>query len=279
MLELIKIVMLGIVQGITEFLPISSTGHLIVGVALLDPALTPTERSTFEIFIQLGTVVAVVLFYLRDLLHMGRDALTRDADGVRARRFILAVLVAVLPAAVIGFSLREAITATLFNPFVVAWSLIIGGIALIVVEQLPAFRRRALHGTGDIADVTARQALLVGCFQVMALVPGVSRSAASIIGGMVSGMERQTATRFSFYLAIPTLGGATVAQLLLSLDEISPNALLAMFVGAVVAGIVAYFAIAWLLRYVARNSFVPFGIYRILAGVVILLLFAANVLP
>jgi undecaprenyl-diphosphatase len=278
-LELIKIVMLGIVQGITEFLPISSTGHLIVGVALLDPALTPTERSTFEIFIQLGTVVAVVLFYLRDLLHMGRDALTRDADGVRARRFILAVLVAVLPAAVIGFSLREAITATLFNPFVVAWSLIIGGIALIVVEQLPAFRRRALHGTGDIADVTARQALLVGCFQVMALVPGVSRSAASIIGGMVSGMERQTATRFSFYLAIPTLGGATVAQLLLSLDEISPNALLAMFVGAVVAGIVAYFAIAWLLRYVARNSFVPFGIYRILAGVVILLLFAANVLP
>ncbi|NDJ62744.1 MAG: undecaprenyl-diphosphate phosphatase [Chloroflexi bacterium] len=270
--ELIKAVILGIVEGITEFLPISSTGHLIVASALLDFQIG--LEGTFEIFIQLGAVVAVVAFYRRDLFRQLRTV--RADRGVQ--RLWLAIAVAFLPAAVIGLLLRDWIKAVLFSPVVVAITLIVGGVLLIVVERRPGMQSGRLVTTEALDQIGWRQAVVIGFAQTLALVPGVSRSAASIIGGMFSGLSRQTATQFSFYLAIPTLGGATVVDLLLSLDEIGSDELVYLAVGTVVSAVVAWFAIGWLLRYVSNNNFIPFGYYRIAAGLIFLLLAAAAVI-
>lgn len=266
--EIIKVIILGIVEGITEFLPISSTGHLIVASALLrfDNAL----GGTFEIFIQLGAVMAVVAFYWRDLFTQVRTV-QRD-PGVQ--RLWLAIIVAAIPAAILGLLLRDWIKDVLFNPTVVAISLVVGGIIFIVIERIPA---RAVQ-TDNLQQITLRQAVIVGLLQTTALIPGVSRSGASIIGGMFGGMSRPMATAFSFYLSIPVLGGASILDLLLSLEDITTAQLAQLLLGAAVSAVVAWFAIGWLLRYVARNNFVVFGVYRIIAGVVILILVATNIL-
>lgn len=270
MIDLIKVILLGIVEGITEFLPISSTGHLIVAVAILQPAFSPGLENTFEIFIQLGAVIAVVIYYWRDLWARVR-AIPSDPA---VRRFWLNLIIAAIPIAVAAVFLRSFIKETLFNPIVVAFALIIGGVALILVERrIPATTMDNEKSTDDdLNAITIRQAALIGIAQVLAIIPGVSRSAASIVGGMGAGLNRMTATRFSFYLAIPTLGGATIIDLLLSLDELSSDDALYLLVGAAVAGVIAWLSIGWLLRYVATNRFTGFGIYRIFAGIVILLL-------
>jgi undecaprenyl-diphosphatase len=277
-IELLKVVILGIVEGVTEFLPISSTGHLIVATAILQPAFSPALENTFEIFIQFGAVIAVVIYYWGDLWMRVR-AIPHDPA---ARRFWLGLVVATIPAALIGLLLRDFIKETLFNPIIVALALIIGGVALILVER--RFSKTTRVSSDRVTDptmtdaapdqlysVTMRQAALIGFVQVIALIPGVSRAAASIIGGMGVGLTRETATRFSFYLAIPTLAGATILDLLLSLDEIQSGDLVYLIIGAAVAGVVAWAAIGWLLRYIARHSFTAFGIYRIIAGAIILI--------
>ncbi len=270
-IEIIKIIILGIVEGVTEFLPISSTGHLIVATALLRPAFSDALAGTFEVFIQLGAVVAVVLFYARDLIARVR-ALPTSAD---ARRFWLGIVVAFLPAAVVGILLRDFIKTVLFNPAVVAISLIVGGILFLVLERSSLAQRAT---TDSLEAVTLRQALVIGLAQTVAIIPGVSRSAASIFGAMASGLTRSTATQFSFYLAIPTLGAATLLDLILSLDEIQSNDWVYLILGAIVAGGVAWVSIGWLLRYVAGHNFIAFGWYRIAAGIAILLLVAAQVI-
>ncbi len=271
--EIISAIILGIVEGITEFLPISSTGHLIVAVALLRPQFIDTlPEGTFEIFIQLGAVLAVVVYYWRDLLRQV-TTVTRDAS---VQRLWLALVVAAVPAAVVGFLVRDFVKEVLFNPTVVAISLIVGGAILILIER--SRPKTTDDAEADLSSVSLRQAFLIGLVQVLALIPGVSRAASSIIGGMAVGLNRRTATLFSFYLAIPVLGGATVVDLLLSLDEMQSEGFLYLAIGLVVSFIVALLAIGWLLRYVARNNFIPFGYYRIAAGVVILLLAAAQVL-
>lgn len=272
MLELIKVILLGIIEGITEFLPISSTGHLIAAVAILRPAMGAGTVESFEIFIQLGAVVAVIAWYRADLLAK-LSSLTTSRE---TQRFALALIIAFFPAAVIGVLTRDFIKQVLFSPVVVAISLIVGGIALIVVERLP--RIRSLTTTNVALEVvTPRHALIIGLLQTLALIPGVSRSAASIVGGMLTGLNRQTATAFSFYLAIPTLGLATLADLAFSLDEINTSDLPYFFIGAVVAGIVAWLSIRWLLRYVATHTFAPFGVYRIVAGIILLILVATGI--
>ncbi len=266
MIDLLKVVVLGIIEGITEFLPISSTGHLIVAVAILQPNFSEALEGTFEIFIQLGAVIAVIAFYRADLWTQART-ITRDR-GVQ--RFWLAIALACVPAALLGFTLRDFIKDVLFSPVVVGISLIIGGVLFILLERRFA-QATTPPPTQTLEAITLRQALIIGVAQTLALIPGVSRAAASIFGGMLTGLDRAVATRFSFYLAIPTLGGATVIDLLLSLDEISGDDLLYLAVGAIVSGIVAWIAIGWLLRYISRNTFVSFGYYRIIAGVIILI--------
>ncbi len=263
----LQVVMLGIVEGLTEFLPISSTAHLLITSDLI--AFQHSIDGTFEVFIQLGAVLAVVGFYARDLLAQAR-AIPTSAE---TRRFWLGIIIAFLPAVVVGILLRDWVKAVLFeNNSVIALSLIIGGIIFIVVENLP---QRTITAS-ELSHISFRQAFATGCAQVLALVPGVSRSGASIVGGMFAGLNRSTATAFSFYLAIPTLGGATVLDLLLSIDKLDADDLGRLLLGMVISGIVAWLSIGWLLRYVASNSFVPFGIYRILAGIVILIMVATG---
>ncbi len=268
--ELFKVVILGVVEGITEFLPISSTGHLIVAASLLD--LSPNLRGTFEIFIQLGAVVAVIWFYRRDLWGQIRTV-RRDAH---VQSLWLNIIIASIPAAIVGFLLRDFIKVRLFSPLVVAVALILGGIAFILLER----PRSTAPQTDRLEGISLGQAFRIGITQMLALIPGVSRSGASILGGMCFGLNRETATRFSFYLAIPVLGGATLAEFVLFLLEgqLTLDLLVYLLVGATVSGVVAALAITWLLRYVSRHNFVAFGYYRIVAGGVILALVAIGFL-
>jgi undecaprenyl-diphosphatase len=266
--EWLKTVLLGIVEGVTEFLPISSTGHLLIVSHLM--RFSESMGGTFEVFIQFGAVLAVIGFYAGDLLGQVRSV----RSDPHTRHFWIAVLLAFLPAAVVGLVLRDFIKNTLFgSPAIIAWALILGGLVLIAVDFLP---RRPI--TNQATRVTWRQAIIIGLAQVVALVPGVSRSGASIVGGLLAGLDRPTATSFSFYLAIPTLGAATLYDLFRSLRNLNSSDAAFLLVGTVVAGVVAWLSIGWLLRYVAHHTFLPFGVYRVLAGLIVLALVAAGVI-
>jgi undecaprenyl-diphosphatase len=269
-----KVVILGVVQGITEWLPVSSTGHLLLAANLLD--YQGSIGGTFEIFIQFGTVLSVIIFYFTDLLAQARGVLglgVEEAERNRARHLWLGIILAFLPAALIGVLARDFIKTVLFDsPAIIATALIIGGVIFLLLERLPLRSAR----TDQLDQVSWRQALSVGIAQCFALVPGVSRSGASIVGGLLAGLDRRTATAFSFYLSIPTLGAATLVDLLSSYDQIGPGDWGRLLLGAVVAMIVGYLTIGWLLRYIASNSFVAFGIYRIVAGAIILVLVAVG---
>ncbi|MBP1467970.1 undecaprenyl-diphosphate phosphatase [Candidatus Chloroploca sp. M-50] len=270
-----KVVVLGIVQGITEWLPISSTGHLLIVSKLLN--YQGSIGGTFEIFIQVGTVVAVVAFYFQDLLKQAQALLGRStSEEARAARTLwLGIVIAMVPAGIIGLLARDFIKAVLFEtPQVIAGALIFGGIIFLVIELIP--QRQTL--TTDLGQVSWKQALGVGIAQILALIPGMSRSGSCIIGGLLAGLDRRTATAFSFYLAMPVLGGATLVDLISSLDEVQPDDWGRLLLGAVVSMIVGYLTIGWLLHYIARHNFVAFGIYRIIIGVLILGLVAVGVL-
>lgn len=269
--DLLKALIMGIVEGITEFLPISSTGHLIVTAELLN--IQQALRGVFEVFIQIGAVVAVILYYRREL----RGQVGRAFIDASVQRFWLGVLIAFIPAAGIGFLFNHWIDEYLFSPTVVGGALIAGGILFLLFEYFTDVPALDVTTASTAPRITLRQAFIVGIWQLLALIPGMSRSGMSILGGIASGMSRQEATRFSFYLAIPTLGMATLYSLVRDLDEVlASGGLGSLIVGAIVAGIVAWFAIAWLLRYLANHNFVLFGWYRILAGGVILALVAGG---
>lgn len=273
---MIKVFILGVVQGITEFLPVSSTGHLLVTSALLRSEVAERLGGTLEIFIQLGSMLAVIGFYRADLW--------RQVTTVRHDRDVqwlwVCIVIASIPAAIAGFLLRDFIKDNIFPadtaPFVVATMLITVGLIFIMVENRRNVDESQL--TAQLGAISFRQAVLVGLAQACALVPGVSRSGASIVGALLSGMNRQVATTFSFYLAIPVLGGATVLDFLLSMDDIESGDLLYLAVGTIVTAIVSWVAIGWLLRYISSNDFTIFGYYRIFAGITIFVLLAISVL-
>ncbi|MEL6403243.1 MAG: undecaprenyl-diphosphate phosphatase [Chloroflexota bacterium] len=277
--EWLSAVIAGIVEGVTEFLPISSTGHLILTSELLQ--FDALEGGTFEIFIQIGAVIAVIFFYRAELLQQAQNVVSTESSvNTNARQLWLGVVVAFIPAAVLGLLFDDYIEEILFGPVPVGIALIVGGIMFIVVETMLKRQENDADtedtsetvGTASIESnpLTYRQALWVGLWQVLALIPGMSRSGMSIIGGMISGLDRERATQFSFYLAMPTLGAATLYTLLRNLDTISADDLWLLTIGTVVSGIVAWFSIGWLLRYVATNSFVLFGYYRIVVGIIVL---------
>jgi undecaprenyl-diphosphatase len=270
---LLKALAMGIVEGVTEFLPVSSTGHLIVAGELMQFAqsLGSDETvSTFEIFIQLGAILAVALYFIRDLV----DLLRRAVHEATARQVLVNVALAFAPAAVIGVIFSRQIKALLFSPGVVAVMLIAGGLVMLLVES--TVRRNATATRLEAMSVP--QAVAVGLAQVCALVPGVSRSAATLIGGLLAGLDRQTALRFSFYLSIPTLGGATLFDFVRSIDTISVNALPAFGVGLIVSFIVALIVVKFFMGYVGRHNLKPFAWYRIGAGALLLALTSAGVL-
>lgn len=269
--DIAKVVLLSLIEGLTEFVPVSSTGHLIVGKALMGfDAMGPV----FEIFIQLGAVVAVMVYYRRILIAHARTL--PSAPGVR--RFWLKIALACSPAAAIGFAFEEQIESHLFSPDAIAFSLIAGGLVFLLLERIPRFGVTADEAPRARTDVTWRQAVVVGLIQTLALIPGVSRSGSSIIGAMLAGMSRSAATEFSFFLAIPLLGGTTVYKLLSSLDALTRVQMALLGLGAALSAVFAWMAIDWLLRFVRRRSFLVFGYYRIVAGLLILFAVSAGII-
>jgi undecaprenyl-diphosphatase len=261
---LIKAAVMGIVEGLTEFLPISSTGHLILVGTLLE--MTDTKAKVFEIAIQTGAIFAVIMVYWQKI----RDTVLGLPSEQPAQRLALNVLVAFIPAVILGLLFGSAIKAHLFNPVVVASAFIVGGFVILWAES--RYIKNPTATRVDEADTMTRMdALKVGLVQCVALIPGTSRSGATIIGGMLFGLSRKASTDFSFYLAIPTLIGAGVYSLykeraLLSLADIP------MFsVGLLFSFLSAWVCIRWLLQYIASHSFVVFAWYRIVFGLLVLL--------
>jgi len=252
---------LGIVEGLTEFLPISSTGHLIVTSRLLH--FEGLRAEVFSVFIQLGAILAVVWEYRAKLVRVVRD-LPRER---RARGFAWNLVLGFLPAAVLGLAVHDFISERLFNPVTVALALIVGGLAILVVEALPLAAR-----TRDVDAVGWRQALGVGLAQCLSLWPGFSRSAATILGGMLAGCDRRTATEFSFFLAIPTMFAATLYDLAKRYHDLAPGDLAWLALAFVVAFVVAWGTVRWLLRFVSTHTFRAFAWYRLAVGVLILLI-------
>ncbi|MEY4284293.1 MAG: hypothetical protein RL111_968 [Pseudomonadota bacterium] len=262
-------VIMGVVEGLTEFLPISSTGHLILTSALL--GMDGEKTKVFEIAIQTGAIFAVILIFWSRLYATGSGLLQRKPQ---AWRFTQNVLIAFVPAVVLGLLLGKTIKAHLFTPHVVATTFILGGLAILWIERRFARQAQMLGQTArvqSVDDMTAGDALRVGLLQCLALVPGTSRSGATIMGGLWLGLSRTVATEFSFYLAIPTLIGAGVYSLYKARDLLNLADLPMFMVGLVAAFLSAWVCVRWLLRFVSTHSFVPFAHYRIVFGLLILI--------
>jgi undecaprenyl-diphosphatase len=262
-------VLLGVLEGLTEFLPVSSTGHLILlGVWL---GHHTEAAKTLEIVIQLGAVLAVVVYYRARLRGLLLGLLRRDPASIR---LALAIAIAFLPAAVVGLALHKAIKERLFGPTPVAIALIAGGALMIAVER--ARRRREGEGLGRIEDVTPMRALTIGIAQCFSLWPGASRSMTSIVGGQLSGLNTAVAAEFSFLLAIPTLGAATVFDMAKNGRALleAPGGAAALGVGLATSFAVALAVIAVFLRYLKRHGLAPFGWYRVALGALVLVLAA-----
>ncbi|MBC3931141.1 undecaprenyl-diphosphate phosphatase [Undibacterium curvum] len=259
----IKVIIMGIVEGLTEFLPISSTGHLILTGSLLN--FTGETQKVFEIVIQAGAIFAVCWEYRAKiasvLCGLGSDA--------KARFFALKLFIAFLPAAVLGVLFSKHIKAVLFAPVPVALAFIIGGFIILWVERKPADQQVARIDSVD--DMTITDAIKIGLAQAFALIPGTSRSGATIIGGMLFGLSRKAATEFSFFLAIPTLLGATVYSLYKARNDLSMADVPMFTLGTVAAFISAFFCVRWLLRYISSHDFKVFAWYRIAFGIMILI--------
>ncbi|MFL6664208.1 MAG: undecaprenyl-diphosphate phosphatase [Rhizobacter sp.] len=256
----VKAAVMGIVEGLTEFLPISSTGHLILAGSLLN--FTGEAAKVFDIAIQSGAIFAVILVYWQRV----RDTAAGLGSDPKARRFALNVAIGFLPAAVMGVLFNKAIKAHLFTPQVVATTFILGAFVILWAERRPASAVRVR----TVDEMSPADALKVGLAQCLALVPGTSRSGATIIGGMLFGLSRQAATDFSFFLAIPTLIGAGVYSLYKERALLSAADVPLFLVGLVFSFVSAWLCVRWLLRYIASHDFVPFAWYRILFGAVVL---------
>jgi undecaprenyl-diphosphatase len=260
---LLVALVLGIVEGLTEFLPISSTGHLIVAGSLL--GYTGEQAKVFEIVIQAGAILAVCWEY-RSRLAAVVGGLGRER---RAQRFVLNLLIAFLPAAVLGLLFNRAIKAVLFAPVPVAIAFVAGGLVILWVERRQRTRANRPR-IDDVDDLRWPDALKIGLAQAFALVPGTSRSGATIIGGMLFGLSRRAATEFSFFLAIPTLLAACVYEGVKNRALLSAQDLAPFGVGFAAAFFSAFLCVRWLLRYVSHHDFVPFAWYRMAFGALIL---------
>lgn len=260
---ILKALLLGLVEGATEFLPVSSTGHLIIVSDLLD-FMSVEKREIFEIVIQLGSILAVVWLYHARLFKVIR---TFKSD-INAQRFVLQLLIAFLPLALIGLVFHKQIKNLLFHPVPVAMALIVGGLLILLIEKL-ALKAR----TNSIEEMSSWQAVKIGFAQSLALIPGVSRSGATILGGMSFGLSRQVATEFSFFLAIPVMFAATGYDLLKHRDLLSVEDAGLLLIGFIAAFFSALVAIKTLIRYVAGHDFKIFAWYRIALGILVLIYF------
>ncbi|WP_165321888.1 undecaprenyl-diphosphate phosphatase [Rhizorhabdus phycosphaerae] len=259
-MSLLSIVLLGIVEGLTEFIPVSSTGHLILAGEVMQ---VPQGTETFDIVIQLGAILAVVVLYRQRFAAVLAGLARRDPAAVS---FTRNVLVGFLPSAVIGALAYGAIKAMLNTPIIVAVALILGGVAILLIE------RSVQRVTCDTVEaMPARTALAIGFIQCLSMIPGVSRSGATIMGALTMGVERRTAAEYSFFLAIPTMVGATTLALWKARHELGDAQLTSIGIGFLVSFLVAIIVIRWFLNVVTRHGFAPFAWYRIVAGSIALI--------
>ena len=278
-LEIIKSIIYGIVQGITEWLPISSTGHLILVEQFLKfNEVSPNFWNVFEVVIQFGSILAVVILYFKKIWPFT----TNKEKGIKNRGLLSFVnkdimnlwgkiLVACVPAAVIGFLLDEVFEKLFYNPFCIAIALIVFGVAFILIEN----RRTTKKAKKDTTDkITYKDAVIIGCFQLLAAIfPGTSRSGATIIGSLLLGLSRPNAAEFTFYLAIPTMFGASLLKLVKYGLAFTSTEIILLIVGMVVAFVVSIFVIKFLMTYIKKHDFKVFGYYRIILGIIVLIWF------
>lgn len=268
-MEYLQAIVLGIVEGLTEFLPISSTGHLIVAQDMLG---FYDASKMFTVVIQMGAILAVMWFYRRQLWEITKGLVRGDA---LARRFWMLWIIATIPAGILGLlfdeSLERYVTTT-----TVAVALIVGGVLIWLIETY--HKAAPSKKEAQMDRLTLKQAIAIGFYQTLALIPGMSRSGATIMGGVLSGLDRVTATAFSFYLGIPVLLLAGIYKLSTDTTSTIAGGGLSLLLGCIASFITALIVVGWLLRYVSRHDFKPFAYYRIVAGCVLLVLIAAGIL-
>lgn len=264
MITLLKAAVLGLVEGVTEFIPVSSTGHLILVQSWL--GLSGDRKwNAFIIFIQLPAILAVVWLYRKKIIDVVRGLRSEPS----ARRLTLSLILATLPAAIIGIPTEDWVERNLFRPFPVALALVLGGVAILLIERF--FTRPRIE---DVDAIPVKTALGIGAMQVLAMIfPGVSRSGATIMGGMTLGLSRKTATEFSFFLAIPAMLGASIIKMKDIVGVLTPADLPVFAVGSIVSFLSALVVIRALIRYVSSNTFAPFAWYRIVFGIILIALY------
>ena len=277
-LEILKAIVYGVIEGITEWLPISSTGHMILAEQVLKFQFSDAFMAMFRVVIQLGAILAVVVLYFQKLWPFCADN-GRDSGIARhirwpVMRLWFKIIVACLPAAVLGFLLDDWFDEHLYNSIVVAITLIVYGVAFILIERRPRVPK-----TTKLSRIGYKQAAQVGLWQVLSLVPGTSRSGATILGGMMCGLSRPCASQFTFFLAIPIMAGASGLKLVkffLDGNTLTGNEVIVLLVGCLVAFLVSLLAIRFLMDYVKRHTFTAFGWYRIALGIVVLVVWVVQ---
>ena len=281
--EILKSIFLGIVEGITEWLPVSSTGHMIIVDKIISLSVSKEFMELFLVVIQLGAIAAVPVFFFDKLNPFSRkkSAIERKATWSLWYK----VIVGVIPAAIIGVLLDDFLDEHLYNYIVVSIALVVYGVVFIVIEKMRENKEKCdknpTYRVENVEDLTYRDALTIGAFQVLSLIPGTSRSGSTIIGGMLTGVSRTASAEFSFFMAIPVMLGASLLKVVKFVAEgysVSGDELLLLFVGIIVSFVVSLFAIKFLMDFVKRHTFIPFGVYRIALGVLVLSLFAFKIL-
>lgn len=265
LIELLKIILIGIVEGITEWLPVSSTGHMILVEELVSLKLSEDFMEMFRVVVQLGAVLAVVVLYFHKLFPFSPKK--SPAERKSCFRLWGMILIACVPAAVIGILLDDWLDAHLYNYITVAVTLIVYGIAFILIEKRNKNRRASIE---TVDEIDAGTAVKIGLFQVLSLIPGTSRSGSTILGGMLCGVSRPAGAEFSFFLAIPVMLGASFLKLLKFGFDFSLWEIIILAAGTLVAFITSLIAIRFLVSFVRRHSFAVFGYYRIVLGILVL---------
>lgn len=275
-LELLKAILIGIVEGITEWLPISSTGHMILVDEFVKLNVSPEFLELFLVVIQLGAIMAVPVLFWNKLNPFSKKK--SEAERKSTWSLLFKVAVGVLPAAVIGFLFDDLLDKYLYNYIVVAIALIVYGVIFIFIEKMQSGKRYRIE---DVNDLTYKDALIIGAFQMLSLIPGTSRSGSTIIGGMLTGVSRVASAEFSFFMAIPIMLGASllkIVKFVMAGFSATGTEIAILLVGMFVSFIVSLFSIKFLMDFVKRHSFSPFGVYRIILGIVVIGYFLVKII-
>lgn len=274
-IELLKIIFLGIVEGITEWLPVSSTGHMLLVDAFIHTNMTQAFKDMFFVVIQLGAIIAVIVEFWSQM----NPFVNIEGKGVRIKRSVfnmwVKVVVAFLPSAVFGLFLNDFLEEHFGTPLTIAIMLIVYGIAFIVIER---WNKTRVPKINTMKEITYQAALIIGMFQVLSMIPGTSRSGATIVGALLIGVSRVVAAEFTFFLAVPTMLGASAFKLLKFGLHFSLSEVIALIVGMVVAYVVSIFVIKFLMSYIKRRDFQIFGWYRIALGIIVILFILVGVI-